>query len=131
MGIGDGVACVPVCDERPKPPPPQESAMADILTMRAPTPERRSTPGQVVKGGYRPKDQLGGGCVVADKPAADPMGLPRKVGSGNAGVGTGGCGHLVQGPCGFVPASGQEQEEHVESLPCAQRVVPFKPVWSA
>eukprot|EP00446_Apocalathium_sp_SHHI-4_P040441 CAMPEP_0177342616 /NCGR_PEP_ID=MMETSP0368-20130122/27141_1 /TAXON_ID=447022 ORGANISM="Scrippsiella hangoei-like, Strain SHHI-4" /NCGR_SAMPLE_ID=MMETSP0368 /ASSEMBLY_ACC=CAM_ASM_000363 /LENGTH=259 /DNA_ID=CAMNT_0018804001 /DNA_START=28 /DNA_END=804 /DNA_ORIENTATION=+ len=108
---GYGGCCVPVHDERPLPPRPSENPMADILWQRAPTPERRTSPGQVVRGNSRPKDQLSGGCVVADRPSIDPMGLPRKAGSGQAGVGSGGVGNLVAGPMGFVPRGGWAEQD--------------------
>jgi len=128
-----GVSCIPVTNEVAKPPRPMESAIADLLSQRAPTPERRSTPGQVVKGGYRPKDSLAYGCIVADKPATDPMGLPHQAGSGGAGVGSGGSGHLVAGPTGFVPKCSWDEDLPTDAtaVPRNTGPTPFRPVWGA
>jgi len=135
LSLGTGIACVPVHTERALPPRPAERPMADILQMRDPTPERRSssgrsTPGQVVRANSRPKDNMSGGCLVADRPAVDPMGFPRKAGSGAPGVGSGGSGHLVQGPCGFVPAGGFEDEEPTMLVGNARAPSPFRSVWA-
>jgi hypothetical protein len=81
-----------------------ESALCDGFSIRESTPERRRTPGQVVRGSQRPKDNLSSGCLAADRVQDHPTPLLRKPGSCGAGVGTGGAGHLVQGPNGFVPA---------------------------
>jgi len=130
-----GLACVPVYEERSRSLSRlTEGGIGDVIQMRTsrePTPERRNTPGQVVKGGMRPKDNLSaGGCVVADRPAVDPMGFARKAGSGGAGVGSGGSGHLVQGPFGFVPAGAQYQvEESQASYDPQQGSDPYKPRW--
>ncbi|CAE8734736.1 unnamed protein product, partial [Polarella glacialis] len=96
---------------------------------REPTPERRTTPGQVVRGGYRPKDNLSFGCLAADNFADHPLNLPRKAGSGASGVGSGGAVHLVAGPMGFMPA-GPGYDAGYEAAP-PLRVAPtsFKPLW--
>eukprot|EP00927_Polykrikos_kofoidii_P061023 TRINITY_DN55913_c0_g1_i1.p1 TRINITY_DN55913_c0_g1~~TRINITY_DN55913_c0_g1_i1.p1 ORF type:complete len:241 (-),score=28.61 TRINITY_DN55913_c0_g1_i1:81-803(-) len=105
-----GIACVPTA--------PQErarslsrltdSALGEGFTQREPTPERRRrTPGEVVRGGCRPKDNLTSGLLTADK-QDHPLALPRKAGSCGAGVGSGGAGHLVQGPLGFVPGGAED-----------------------
>lgn len=128
-GIGAGVACVPLHAEFPLPPKPSESAIADVLSMREPTQERRSAPGQVVRGNFRPKDNISGGCVVADKPATDPLGLLRKPGVGSAGDGSGGPSHLVPGPCGLVPACAQDAYSDEEGVEQTRGSVPYRPVW--
>mmetsp|Transcript_26453 Transcript_26453/g.47747 ORF Transcript_26453/g.47747 Transcript_26453/m.47747 type:complete len:243 (-) Transcript_26453:52-780(-) len=99
---------------------------------REPTPERRTTPGQVVRSGLRPKDSLsGGGCVTSDK-QDHPLGLPRKAGSGIAGTGSGGYVHLVPGPNGFVPA-GPGYEDDFQVQPKAHtngaQSNAYKPLW--
>eukprot|EP00928_Gymnodinium_smaydae_P056035 TRINITY_DN39484_c0_g1_i1.p1 TRINITY_DN39484_c0_g1~~TRINITY_DN39484_c0_g1_i1.p1 ORF type:complete len:258 (+),score=21.60 TRINITY_DN39484_c0_g1_i1:62-775(+) len=106
--LGPGGACVP---HDPAPSMRAQSRLTEGqlgegLAAREPTPERRRTPGQVVKGGSRPKDNLTAGCLTSDK-QDHPMALPRRAGSCGPGVGSGGSGHLVAGPMGFVPA-GQE-----------------------
>eukprot|EP00929_Paragymnodinium_shiwhaense_P014835 TRINITY_DN122801_c0_g1_i1.p1 TRINITY_DN122801_c0_g1~~TRINITY_DN122801_c0_g1_i1.p1 ORF type:complete len:238 (-),score=31.25 TRINITY_DN122801_c0_g1_i1:117-830(-) len=78
-----------------------EGNLASGFSIRESTPERRRSPGEVVRGGIRPKDNLQHGCMVFDK--QDPVGLPRKPGSCGYGVGSGGAGNLEQGAMGFVP----------------------------
>lgn len=108
-----GVSCVPQASSTPRATVSRitESSFGEGLMERAPTPEqssrrssRRSTPGQVVRAGSRPKDSLsGGGCITSDLPSEHPLALPRKPGSESASVGSGGAVHIVPGPTGFVP----------------------------
>lgn len=79
-----------------------EGGLCEGMGVREPTPERRRTPGQVVRGGLRPKDNLTGGCLTADK-QDHPLALPRKAGSRGPGVGSGGSCHLVVGENGLMP----------------------------
>ncbi|CAJ1422646.1 unnamed protein product [Effrenium voratum] len=96
------------------------------LGVREATPERR-TPGQVVRGAFRPKDHLSGGCITSDK-QDHPLALQRKAGSGGPGTGSGGAVHLVAGPTGFVPAGpGYEAPEAAPDT--RHRPSGYKPVW--
>lgn len=106
-----GSGCVAQCDRQPPRAPSRitESAFIDGLGMREATPERRRTPGQVVRSGIRPKDSLQSGCVASER-CDHPLGLQRKAGSAGAGIGSGGCVHIVAGPNGFVPAGPPELE---------------------
>lgn len=133
-----GIACVPTYEERARGGSRlTEGTCGDVLQMRESTPERRgsssrrSSPGQVLKGNLRPKDNLSvGGCVVADRPAVDPMGFNRKAGSGPSGIGSGGSGHLLQGPGGFVPIGPDYNLGAEATLPTAVGAsVPYRPVW--
>eukprot|EP00931_Biecheleriopsis_adriatica_P009584 TRINITY_DN110650_c0_g1_i1.p1 TRINITY_DN110650_c0_g1~~TRINITY_DN110650_c0_g1_i1.p1 ORF type:complete len:259 (-),score=46.77 TRINITY_DN110650_c0_g1_i1:58-795(-) len=134
---GEGF-CVPKCDEQP-------ARSVSRLTQgnlevneaglggREATPERRSTPGQVLRAGLRPKDNLSGvACMAGDK-QDHPLALPRKAGSAAAGVGTGGSVHLVAGPNGFVPAGpGYEDDLQMQAqakLGAAAAPSGFKPLW--
>jgi len=69
---------------------------------------RRSTPGQVVRGNNRPKDNLSGGCVTSDKDVDHPLNLPGKASRAGAGRGSGGDCNIIQGPNGFVPRGPQD-----------------------
>jgi hypothetical protein len=132
-----GVACVQVNVEAPRSYSRlTESSMGEVFGMgsREATPERRRTPGQVVRGGLRPKDSLaGGGCVATDK-QDHPLALPRKAGSAQPGVGTGGSGHLEIGPLGFVPQGPGPADDTFYRMETAERgpareAVQFRPVW--
>mmetsp|Transcript_66194 Transcript_66194/g.123575 ORF Transcript_66194/g.123575 Transcript_66194/m.123575 type:complete len:230 (-) Transcript_66194:103-792(-) len=105
-----------------------EGSLGELLTDRAPTPERRNTPGQVVRGGSRPKDQLLPGCLAGVSVQEHPMALPRKAGSGSSGVGTGGGGHLVAGPTGFVPRAMEDDVGWEPEVQCQDGSVPFRRV---
>lgn len=78
---------------------------------RTPTPDRsgsgngsrRSTPGEVVRSNFRPKDNLSAGCLASDKFSDHPLNLPGKAGRAGAGHGSGGACSIMQGPNGFVP----------------------------
>ncbi|CAE7255387.1 AMY1.4 [Symbiodinium natans] len=102
------------------------------LGAREPTPERRSVPGQVLRGGLRPKDHLtGSACVTSDR-QDHPLALPRKAGSAGPGTGSGGSVHIIAGPTGFVPA-GQGYDVDLEVAVPAPAPKPeasgYKPVW--
>uniref|UniRef100_A0A7S4SDN4 Uncharacterized protein n=1 Tax=Alexandrium monilatum TaxID=311494 RepID=A0A7S4SDN4_9DINO len=134
--LHSGVACVPVSDEpqqRTLPSRVTSGQLGEGFLAREPTPERRTSPGQVVRGGVRPKDSLsGGGCLASDRPD-HPLALPRKAGSCGPGVGTGGSGHIVQGPNGFVPAGPVDFDVEVEAPVPLKRASSgqFRPVWGA
>lgn len=95
-----------------------ESCFGEGLCERfTPTPDResssrgsrRSTPGQVVRSNYRPKDNLSGGCVSSDKPGDHPLNLPGKASRAGPGVGSGGSCNIMQGPNGFVPLGPEDR----------------------
>jgi len=107
-----------------------EGAFGEGFSIRESTPERRHTPGQVLRGNSRPKDNLTAGCLTSDK-QEHPLQLPRKAGSGGYGVGSGGAGSLVQGPMGFVPAGMEDLygEQHLRDpspAPGSGTAVPFR-----
>mmetsp|Transcript_69405 Transcript_69405/g.224441 ORF Transcript_69405/g.224441 Transcript_69405/m.224441 type:complete len:227 (-) Transcript_69405:73-753(-) len=132
--LHSGVACVPVPAEPSRAVPSRvtESSLGEGFLSREPTPERRSTPGQVVRSGVRPKDSLSGGGCLASERQDHPLNLPRKAGSGAPGVGSGGSGHIVQGPNGFVPQGPGFEDEAPEAAPArrgGQQQGAFRPVW--
>lgn len=106
-----------------------EGCLERSATPERRTPERRRTPGQVVRSNSRPKDNLYGGCLTSDS-KDHPLTLPRKAGSIPHYVGSGGSGHIVQGPNGFVPAAPDDciRDEPQASTPLGDDAVPFRRV---
>mmetsp|Transcript_19372 Transcript_19372/g.42284 ORF Transcript_19372/g.42284 Transcript_19372/m.42284 type:complete len:237 (+) Transcript_19372:123-833(+) len=119
LTVGGG--CVPVPPDAPQRGPSRitESAFeaGGGFAQRAATPERRNTPGQVVRGGLRPKDNLSGGALITADRQDHPLALPRKAGSAAPGTGSGGSGHLIAGPNGLVPLGPTDSDD----LPSAGR----------
>mmetsp|Transcript_64559 Transcript_64559/g.151280 ORF Transcript_64559/g.151280 Transcript_64559/m.151280 type:complete len:241 (+) Transcript_64559:79-801(+) len=101
------------------------------LGAREPTPERRSVPGQVLRGGLRPKDHLSGSACVTSDRQDHPLALPRKAGSAGPGTGSGGSVHIIAGPTGFVPAGEGYEVDFEVAAPLAQKAGSsgYKPVW--
>lgn len=117
-----GVSCL--AHEAPQLPPAQpsritESCFGEGLCERESSSRdsRRGTPGQVVRSGIRPKDNLSGGCVTSDQIPDHPLNLPRKAGSASAAVGSGGSCHIFQGPNGFVPLGPENFDMTEQPLP--------------
>mmetsp|Transcript_80043 Transcript_80043/g.158566 ORF Transcript_80043/g.158566 Transcript_80043/m.158566 type:complete len:228 (-) Transcript_80043:77-760(-) len=131
-----GIACVPTSALRQRSVPSRvtESILGEGFLAREPTPERRTSPGQVVRSSVRPKDNLSSGCITADR-QDHPLNLPRQAGSAPAGVGTGGVGHIAQGPFGFVPQGPFDFYGEQTEVPGAHQARrssskgAFKPVW--
>mmetsp|Transcript_100158 Transcript_100158/g.312059 ORF Transcript_100158/g.312059 Transcript_100158/m.312059 type:complete len:232 (+) Transcript_100158:116-811(+) len=135
QSLHSGVACVPVSNEQQRASSrlTEGQLAGEGFLVREPTPERRTSPGQVVRSGSRPKDSLSGvGCLASDRPD-HPLALPRKAGSCGPGVGTGGSGHLVPGPNGFVPAGPEDLdvEPEVRAPPKRANSREFRSVWGA
>lgn len=113
--LTSGGAVVPIAPDMTRSVPSRvtEGMLGEGFSERARTPERRLTPGQVVRGNSRPrngpKDSLYGGCVTGDR-QDHPTNLPRKAGSAGP---VGGAVHLVAGPTGFVPCGPGGAEEPV------------------
>merc|ERR1719316_614042 len=80
---------------------PRDEPRLQRSSSRGATPERRE-PGQIVRGGYRPKDHLSSGCIAAER-HDHPLNLPRPMGSVPKERGSGGADNLVQGPDGIMP----------------------------
>lgn len=124
--LGAGVACVPLTSEPTRTSSRlTEGCLGEGFSVREPTPERRRSPGQIVRSSSRPKDSLSGGACIASDRVDHPLNLPRKAGSAGAGVGSGGSVHLVAGPCGFVPAGSNVESQEEPSLP-PRPEVPFR-----
>lgn len=125
--FGAGNSLVPIPSQEPVRTGSRltEGQLASGFAQREPTPERRRSPGEVVRCRTRPKDNLAHGCMVFDK--MDPVGLPRQPGTGGYGVGSGGAGNLEQGAMGFVPRG--PPDLFPDELPYAGRnaaAVPFR-----
>lgn len=133
--FGTGAFCVPTSSDQPQRTRSRVTeGNLEIgehgLGAREPTPERRTAPGQVLRGGLRPKDSLSGvACLAADR-QDHPLSLPRKAGSAPPGIGSGGFVHIVAGPNGFVPMGIDPYSEDLE-VTAAKRTpyTSFKPVW--
>ncbi|CAK0872896.1 unnamed protein product [Prorocentrum cordatum] len=122
-----GVACVaPGSEQQRGASRITESSIVPLsadggLGPREPTPERRRTPGQVVRGGIRPKDCLASGCVASER-SDHPQNLPRPANPNERGS-------LVPGPCGMVPMGTDFVAEDVDLYSGPKQPTPFKPLW--